>query len=607
MCGILGIAGGEPVARQIVDGLRLLEYRGYDSAGYAVVAPGSLELRKVAGAVAGLDALEAPPGCVGVGHTRWATHGPPTSTNAHPHADCTGRIAIVHNGIIENHRELAEKLVANGHTIRSDTDSEVLAHLIEEHNSGDLFAAVRAALAGVKGSYALAVVSADAPDRIVVARRKSPLLVGIAEDRCVVASDVSAILAHTRSVVFLDDDDMGVVTAQGLQLFDLHGAPKEFAPRTMSGEAGAALKGDYEHHMLKEIHEIPDALRALLHGRLGLLGHRFDIQGAITETELRAVKRIIVAACGTSHYAGLVGKSMIERVAGIPVEVHQASEFRYAPMLQEEGTLMILVSQSGETADTIEALRAAQANGARSLAAVNVPHCTLARQADSVFDLRAGPEVGVASTKTFVNMLGFFYLLGIHLGETRGAISATEAQRLAAQMRDLPVLAARVFDRADEIQRIGEEFFSDSDDAFFLGRQGSHGLAMEGALKLKEISYVHAEGYAAGELKHGPLALFVAGLPVTVLLPSNDPSSAAMLGNVAEVQARGGRVLGVVSELDTEAPQLLDSVLRIPATDAMFFPFPASIALYLLAYHAARKRGCPIDRPRNLAKSVTVE
>ncbi|MFA5860825.1 MAG: glutamine--fructose-6-phosphate transaminase (isomerizing), partial [Candidatus Thermoplasmatota archaeon] len=408
MCGIIGVVGTPDAAATIIEGLRRLEYRGYDSAGLAVITSDGLTVKRSVGPVEFLAKLDKPVGHVGMGHTRWATHGAPTQSNAHPHKDCTGRIAVVHNGIIENFLELREKLLANGHKFASETDSEVISHLVEANFQGDLYQAVRAAVAHLEGSYALVVVSADAPDRIVAARNKSPLIVGLAPGRAMLASDATAILAHTRNVVFLDDGDMVELEGERIRLYDQHGETKIPIVRELTWSLEAAEKGGFDHFMLKEIHEIPDALHEVMRGRLTQLGQHFDVEGNLTEERIRASRRIVVIACGTSHYAGLVGKSIIEQLAGIPVDVQLASEFRYAPSIDVEHSLAILVSQSGETADTLEAMRRARQLGYKTLAFVNVVGSSLSRESDGVFYLRAGPEIGVASTKAFVNMLGGF-------------------------------------------------------------------------------------------------------------------------------------------------------------------------------------------------------
>ena len=607
MCGIIGVVGAKDASKTILDGLRRLEYRGYDSAGLAIVTGGGLEVERAVGQVSNLAAKKLPAGHVGVGHTRWATHGAPTEANAHPHRDCKGRIALVHNGIVENYQELREKLEANGHRFASQTDTEVVVHLIEEHFKGDLVGAVRAAMSHLEGSYALVVVSADAPDRIVAARMKSPLLVGLAEGRTMLASDATALLEHTRHVVYLDDGDVVELTQGGISLLDKLGQPKEPKVHELTWSLEAAEKGGFDHFMLKEIHDIPEALHEVLRGRLPELGQRFDVEGSLTEERLRTTRRVMVLACGTSYYAGMVGKSILESLAGIPVEVHLASEFRYAPSIHPEDTLAILVSQSGETADTLEGLRRAQQLGCKTLAFVNVVGSSLAREADGVFYLRAGPEIGVASTKAFVNMLGGFYLLGLHLGQVRGRLLPDQAKRLSSELRALPRLAQQTLEKAGEIETLVGPFFEGFSDCFYLGRQINYGLAMEGALKLKEISYIHAEGYAAGELKHGPLALLVPGLPVVALLPEKDATYGVMVSNIGEVRARGAKVLAIASETDASADKYADKVFRVPRTDPLFFPVPACVVMYLMAYHAARERGCSIDKPRNLAKSVTVE
>ena len=607
MCGILGVVGAGDATGLVIDGLRRLEYRGYDSAGIAVVTVDGLIVQRAVGVVDVLAALARPVGPVGIGHTRWATHGAPSERNAHPHGDCSGRIAVVHNGIIENHGELRAALEARGHVFTSDTDTEVLAHLIEERHAAGLTQAVRDALAQVHGSYAVAVVSMEEPDRIVAARMRSPLLIGLAEGQNFLASDALALLPHTRRVVILADGDVAELTSNGVALSTLAGVAREAVVTELAFEKDDAGKGEFEHHMLKEIYEIPEAFRRAIEGRLKPLGEQFGHEGKLPEATLRKAKRILVVACGTSHYAGVVGKSIVEKLAGVPVEVQLASEFRYAPYVGSEGTVAVFVSQSGETADTLEALRKAREVGCPTLAFVNVAGSSLAREADGSLHLRAGPEIGVASTKAFVNTLGAFYLLGLHLGRARGSLSQDALEAFAAKLDELPLVSARVFAQADELRALGREMFLDAPDAFFLGRQIGHGLALEGALKLKEISYVHAEGYAAGELKHGPLALLSDGVPVTALVPTGDGSHAVMLSNIMEVKARGAKVLGILNEGDREAAKIVDRAFFLPPTDPLLFPVPACIALYLLAYHAALARGCAIDKPRNLAKSVTVE
>ncbi len=607
MCGIIGVVGMPNAASALVKGLKRLEYRGYDSAGIAVVTGKGLEIQRAVGAVANLERQAAPLGTVGIGHTRWATHGPPTEANSHPHRDCSERLAVVHNGIVENYQELREGLQARGHRLLSQTDTEVLAHLIEERYHGDLLAAVQETLPLIEGSYGLVVVSADAPDRIVCARMRSPLLLGVGQGQMLLASDATALLEHTRSVVFLEDGETAELTQERVRLFDAHRKPKIPVVRELPWNLEAAEKGGFDHFMLKEIHEIPEALHEVFRGRLGMAGDRFDVEGALPESALRGAQRILVLACGTSYYAGMVGRSIVEQLAGVPVDVQLASEYRYAPQTTQEGTLAIFVSQSGETADTLEAMRRARASGCRTLAMVNVVGSTLAREAEGVFYLRAGPEIGVASTKAFVNMVGGFYLLGLHLGATRGHLTPDECKRLAGEMRTLPRLAQRALETAGDVAPLAGEFFHGAEHAFYLGRQINHGLAMEGALKIKEISYLHAEGYAAGELKHGPLALLTPDFPVVVALSDKEPTYGVMVSNIGEVRARGAKVLAIATETDANVHKHVDHVVRVPASDPLFYPVPACVALYLLAYHAARGRGCNIDRPRNLAKSVTVE
>ncbi len=606
MCGIVGYTGKRDAAGILLGGLRRLEYRGYDSAGLAVCSPGGLSVVKAVGRVEQLSRREHPRGVAGIGHTRWATHGRPSEANAHPHTDCSGDFAVVHNGIIENYGDLREELETRGHLFRSETDTEVIAHLIEEAHRGDLTAATREALARLEGSYAIAVVSNREPGAIVAARQKSPLLIGLGSDGNLLASDATAVLEHTNRVIYLIDGETARLDADGVRVFDPDGKPVTPVVDTLTWSLEDAEKGGFEHFMLKEIHEIPRALHELLRGRLTSLDSRFDVEGGLSAADLAAAQRILVLACGTSYHAGLIGKALIERLAGVPVDVQLASEYRYGTAFPGPRTLAICVSQSGETADTLEALRKAHLNDHRTLAMTNVVGSTITREADGVFHLRAGPEIGVAATKTFVNSVVAFYLLALHLGAQRRRLPPADFRSLVADVKALPRLSQQTLDHAESVRFFAEKLLVHAERAFFLGRQLSHGVALEAALKLKEISYVHAEGYAAGELKHGPLALLEEGVPVIACV-ARDPTYAVMLSNIGEVRARGAHVLAIVDESNVDIDKYVNGVLRLPSVNPLFFPVPTTVALYLLAYYSARARGCEIDKPRNLAKSVTVE
>ncbi|MHB8605986.1 MAG: glutamine--fructose-6-phosphate transaminase (isomerizing) [Thermoplasmatota archaeon] len=587
----------------LVRALARLEYRGYDSAGVAVATAHGLDVQRVVGRVARLATLELPDGATGIGHTRWATHGRPNEENAHPHRDCTGDFAIVHNGIIENHVRLREALEGRGHRFSSETDTEVLAHLVEEKYAGNLVEALREALAEVEGTYAVALVSARDPGVIVAARERSPLLVGYGMGENFIASDATALLDHTRRVTYVLDGEIVRVTRDEVRVFG-RDALKEVPPvvHELKWSLDEAEKGGFPHFMLKEIHEIPRALREALHGRLANL----DLEGSLGVADLARARRFLILGCGTSYHAALVARPLIERLAMVPVEVRLASEYRHSTAFADPDTVAILVSQSGETADTIGALARASLDERPTLAIVNVVGSTLSRDADATLFIRAGPEIGVAATKTFVNSLAALYLLAYHVGQARGAISAGEARRLAAEFKALPRLAQQALELEPTLSEIAKEHLASPRSAFFLGRQENYGIALEGALKLKEISYVHAEGYAAGELKHGPLALLEPGTPVFALLP-RDATYSNMVSSVGECRAREADVIGFFEPGDIDAEKIANRAVRLPPCDPLFFAFPATIALYLLAYHAAAQRDLPIDMPRNLAKSVTVE
>ncbi|HWG91110.1 MAG TPA: glutamine--fructose-6-phosphate transaminase (isomerizing) [Candidatus Thermoplasmatota archaeon] len=606
MCGIIGYAGPREARRILLDGLKRLEYRGYDSAGIAVATSEGLKVQKVVGAVHGLDALPEVGGVLGIGHTRWATHGKPSVENAHPHPDCTGDFAVVHNGIIENYGRLRDQLTREGHTFQSETDTEVLAHLLEKHYQGNLHAALRAAIAEVEGSYAVAVLSNREPGVIAVARHKSPLILGLAEGATLIASDATPLLEHTKRVIYLEDGQTALVRAEGPTVFDVHGKPLTPEVRELAWSLETAEKGGFDHFMLKEIHEIPKALREVLSAKPGTLAGQLDLEGSLTAEDFASVNKILIVACGTSYHAGLIGRTLIERIAQVPTEVQLASEYRYGAGTAPVGTLVVGVSQSGETADTLEAIRKANAAGLKTLAVTNVIGSTLTREAQGTLYLRAGPEIGVAATKTFVNTLAVFYLVAYHLASLRGTMKPAELRERLAELKAVPDVAERVLALSGSLERLAHSYLSYSDHAFFLGRQESYGVALEGALKLKEISYIHAEGYAAGELKHGPLALLTKGVPVIACAPP-DGTYDVMMSNITEVRARDASVIALVDEHNKDAERRVDAVVHVPHVHPSLFAVPATVALYLLSYHAAKARGCEIDKPRNLAKSVTVE
>ncbi len=597
MCGIIGYAGQRNALPILLDGLKRLEYRGYDSAGVAIVGSG-LQIVKDKGFISELEAqLPSMKGTTGLAHTRWATHGAPSKVNAHPHTDCSGKIALAHNGIIENHAALREQLEEAGHVFRTQTDTESLAHLIEARYHGDLEQAVREALHEVRGSYAIAVVHADEPGRVIGARNESPLVVGLAPDETFLASDVPALLKYTDKVVYVRDKEMVVLTPERAVLKDLEGKAVHREPERITWTLEDAEKGGFEHFMIKEIHETPKAIHETLLGRVANL----EVDGFFEE-DFSSVKLV---ACGTSYHAALVGKYILEEIAKVPASAELASEYRYTQGAADR-PLVILVSQSGETADTLGAAREAKRRGCKTLAISNVIGSSLAREADKTIYTRAGVEIGVAATKTFVTQLIVLYLLALRIGLDRGTLGYEEADRLKDELRSLPRAVLAVLDAEDEIRGLAAAYGKGARDAFYLGRHVNYPVAMEGALKLKEISYIHAEAYAAGELKHGPLALITKDTPV-IAIAVDDPTYEKMRSNLGEVDARGARILAVGTEGDRELPKFVDDVIPVPRMSWIFSPVPVSVALMLFAYHVARLRGCPIDKPRNLAKSVTVE
>lgn len=608
MCGIVAYAGKKNAGPLVLEALKRLEYRGYDSAGIAVVAGDGLAVEKAAGKIAVLEKRldgNIPRGHTALAHTRWATHGVPTDVNAHPHTDCGGTIALVHNGIIENAGSLRARLAERGHRLRSDTDTEVLAHLIEEAYDGSLELAVAAALRQVEGTYGIAVISSREPGTVVAARHGSPLLVGVGEGEYLVASDAAALLEHTRNVIYLDDGEIAVLSPEGYKVTDLEAEPVDKVISRVEWDLASVERGGYPHFMLKEIMEQPAALGLTLGGRLLEEEGTARLGGLnLTDEQLKAIERVVLTACGTSWHAALIGEYMLEELARIPAEVEYASEFRYRNPIVDHRTLVIGISQSGETADTLAAIREAKRRGAHTLGIVNVVGSTIAREVHGGIYIHAGPEIGVASTKAFACQLAALALLTLKLGRLR-AMSVLQGREMVRALRRLPEQMAQVLARALEIGQVAEHFAGVS-NALYLGRGYNFPVALEGALKLKEISYIHAEGYPAAEIKHGPIALIDENMPVIFIAP-HDGVYPKIVSNVQEVKARRGRVIAVVSEGDTEIAPLADFLFPIPHTLDPLTPVLSVIPLQLFAYYIAVRRGCDVDKPRNLAKSVTVE
>ncbi len=615
MCGIVGYVGPKPVLPVLMDGLRRLEYRGYDSAGIALVRDGQLQIRRSAGKLANLEEVlgrDPIQGEFGIGHTRWATHGRPTEENAHPHRDCKNRVVVVHNGIIENYLELKRELKAAGHTFVTETDTEVVAHLVEKESRGDgLPAAVRRALARIKGLFALVLISADDPGTIVAVRNGPPVVVGLGDGEFFVASDIPAILAHTRKIVFLDDREIAVVKRDGVVFTDFDDRKIDKTPQHISWDPVMAEKAGYPHFMLKEIHEQPWAVRETVLGRTSVeSGQVFLEEMQIDPDTFRAIDRVVILACGTSWHAGLVGKFLIEELARIPVEVDYSSEFRYREPIVNDRTLAIVITQSGETADTLGALREAKSRGARSIAICNVVGSMATREADGTVYTHAGPEIGVASTKAFTSQLVALHLLAIAIGQARGTLSPDAARPLLHELDQLPLRIEEALKLNDRIKDLAASLRHHR-DFLYLGRGINYPIALEGALKLKEISYIHAEGYPAGEMKHGPIALIDDDLPV-VALAADDVVFEKAISNIQEAKSRGGHVIVVTNAgkrraFDEILDPAKDVVLEVPDAHPLMLPVLMVIPLQLLAYHVAVKRGCDVDQPRNLAKSVTVE
>jgi glutamine---fructose-6-phosphate transaminase (isomerizing) len=611
MCGIVGYAGQQPALPILLAGLRRLEYRGYDSAGVAVLDGGRVQVVRKAGK---LEALErelgdedALGGSTGIGHTRWATHGAPTDRNAHPHLDCSGRVAVIHNGIIENFYPLRAELEADGHALASQTDTECVAHLVEAALADGLAfpAAVRAALRRLEGSFALAVLHQGDPGVVVGAKRDLPLVAGRADGQTFVASDFAAFLDHTKDGVILEDDQVVVVTPERLEVTDLGGNPVEPYEHHVDWDLSAAEKGGYDHFMLKEMHEQPLAIKQTLEGRTDPGGHLLLDELRMSEDELREVDKVFVVACGTAYHAGLVAKYAIEHWTRLPVEIEIASEFRYRDPVLDRNTLVIAISQSGETADTLAAVRYARRQRARVLTVSNTVGSSIPRESDAVLYTRAGPEICVAATKTFATQLAAMYLIGLYLAQVRGTMFVDEVAAVVRELGGIPAKLQLCLERSEQVRKVAETY-AEARDWLFLGRHVGYPIALEGALKLKEISYVHAEGYPAAELKHGPIALIEDGTPVVVVHPSSHVY-AKMLTNIQEVASRGATVIAIATDGDQQVAAHAAHVLRVPATAQLLSPLVCLVPLQLLAYHVAVARRCPIDKPRNLAKSVTVE
>ena len=609
MCGIVGYIGGQAATPIILEGLKKLEYRGYDSAGIATLGQGESAIRRSEGKLVNLENIlrEQPlSGCIGIGHTRWATHGRPSEINAHPHK--AGSIIVVHNGIIENYLQLREQLKKAGHTFRSETDTEVISHLIEDTLTAepDFEKAVRLALGQLRGAYAVCILNEHEPDVLIAAKLGSPMVVGLGTDEFFVASDIPAILAYTREMVFMEDGEMVVFRSGAAAFSTIAGSPLEKKPRHIDWSPMMAEKGGYKHFMLKEIHEQPRAVRDTIAGRL--LEDEGDVyleDLTFSDQQLAAFKRIVIVACGTSWHAALVGKFYLEGYCRIPVEVDIASEFRYRDPVIDDTTLMMVISQSGETADTLAALREAKTRGATIMAICNVVDSSIARESTGVIYTHAGPEIGVASTKAFVTQLTALYLFTIRMGRATGHIDAVAGKRMIAALKRVPALIEEVLKLNDTTEKIARKYMH-ARDFLYLGRGKNYPIALEGALKLKEISYIHAEGYPAGEMKHGPIALIDEDMPVVTLVPRNSAFEKT-LSNMEEVIARSGRVIAFCTEGDEEVRGRAEDIIEIPNLDEDLDPLLLSVPLQLLSYHVAVLKGTDVDQPRNLAKSVTVE
>ena len=608
MCGIVGYIGENDALPILIGGLKKLEYRGYDSSGVALINDGKIETVRASGKISALEAkIKEHPlhGHIGIAHTRWATHGAPTEENAHPHQSFDGNISIVHNGIIENYAVLKKKLQSEGIEFKSETDTEVVAHLIARYYKGNLKEAVLKAISLIEGTFGLAVICRDEPGTLIGARRGSPLILGIGQNEFYLASDVSAIIMHTQKVVYLDDNDIVEIRNDGYNLLNTHSQPVQHEVQDVEFDADSIAKGGFAHFMLKEIFEQPEVLRNTMRGRLLYAEGNAKLAGLDTNIkELRNINRIIITACGTSYYAGMVGEYMIEDLAGVPVEVEYASEFRYRNPIIKPGTLVLAISQSGETADTLAALKEAQQKGATALAICNGVGSTIARTSDGGVYLHAGPEIGVASTKAFTSQVTVLAMIALLLGRQR-RLSFESGADIVKSMQELPELVEKTLQLSDQIAGIAQKYVK-ANNFLYLGRHFNYPVAMEGALKLKEISYIHAEGYPAAEMKHGPIALIDENMPVVVIAPK-DALFDKVISNVREIKARGGKVIAISTEDCHPLDEIADHLIKVPKTIPMLMPIVTCVPLQLLAYHIAVLRGNDVDQPRNLAKSVTVE
>lgn len=611
MCGIVGYIGQDKATPFLIEGLSKLEYRGYDSAGIAVYNGETIRVEKSLGR---LEVLEQkikgnePEGSIGVGHTRWATHGRPSDRNSHPHTDCTGKFVVVHNGIIENFMSLKEMLIEKGHQFRSETDTEVVAHLLEEvYEEGELLEdTVRKVLNMVEGSYALVIMSEHDTGKIVCAKQDNPLVIGLGEGENFIASDIPAIIQRTRRTYILSDGEMAVVKSDSVWVYNRDGVPITKKVFEVNWDAEAAEKGGYEHFMIKEIYEQPKAIRETMSARLAKDGSGIALDELKwTKHDLADIKKIFIVACGTAYHAGVVGKYYIEKLARIPVEVDIASEFRYRSPLVDKDTLAIVISQSGETSDTLAALKEVKAMGARTLAVTNVVGSSIAREADNVLYTWAGPEIAVASTKAYTTQLIMMFMLAVYMGQLNGKVAPERAAELVAALKQVPTQIHEMLEDVEPIKTFATKY-GFNEDVFFVGRSLDYAVALEGSLKLKEISYIHAEAYAAGELKHGTLALIVEGIPVIALATQEDIYDKTV-NNIKEIKARDAVVIGIALEGDKNIAKYVDHTIFVPRTNSLLAPLLAVIPLQLLAYYAAITRGCDVDKPRNLAKSVTVE
>ncbi len=609
MCGIVGYVGPKQAAPFLIEGLRKLEYRGYDSAGIAVFNGKELIVEKCVGRLGSLEKKienQLPQGHIGIGHTRWATHGRPSDTNSHPHTDCHGDFVVVHNGIIENYLHIKERLLKKGHMFASETDTEVVAHLLEEYYQGDFVEAVKKVLAEIEGSYSLVFLSKREPDKIICTKQDNPLVIGLGEGENFVASDIPAIINRTRRTFILSDGEMAVVTKDSVWVTNRLGVPVSKKVFEVNWDAEAAEKGGYEHFMLKEIVEQPKAFRDTMTARVAKDSNQITFDELKwTREDVGAIKKIMITACGTAYHAGIVGKYYIEQLARLPVEVDIASEFRYRNPLVDSSTLVIVISQSGETSDSLAALKEAKRLGARTLAVTNVVGSSIAREADQVVYTWAGPEIAVASTKAYTTQLVTMLMLALYLASLRESLREDRLRSIIEELRALPGKAQTFLSNGKSVKTFAE-LYGFNEDVFFIGRSLDYAVALEGALKLKEISYIHAEAYAAGELKHGTLALIIEGVPVIALATQRDVYEKT-LSNIKEVKARDAVVIGLAMEGDDQIDKYVDHTIFIPATDKYIAPILAVIPLQLLAYYAAVTRGCDVDKPRNLAKSVTVE